>query len=145
MKNSILQNEVTSVAKQMAVKNRAMENLKEELTKSPKHSIQESNTQFLSLFKLIDTNSKGEEDWNEFVSRFNTLHPTFFTRLQKEYPELSNTELRLAALIKLRLTAKEVAEVINIAPESVKQARYRLKKKLGLPQVQDLAKFLYEF
>jgi tetratricopeptide (TPR) repeat protein len=145
MKNSILQNEVTSVAKQMAVKNRAMENLKEELTKSPKHSIQENNTQFLSLFKLIDTNSKGEEDWNEFVSRFNTLHPTFFARLQKEHPELSNTELRLAALIKLRMTAKEIAEVINITPGSVKQARYRLKKKLGLPQEQGLAKFLYEF
>jgi len=58
---------------------------------------------------------------------------------------LGNTDLRLAALLKLRLSTKEIAGMINIEYHSAKKGRQRLKKKLGLSQEQDLAKFLYEF
>lgn len=145
LQNRILHGEVTSITKQVAAKNQMLDDLKAQLEVLKNAKPTEGNASFLSLFKLIESNSKSETEWSSFVELFNTLHPLFFSRLEKAYPDLSNTELRLAALIKLRLSLKEIAEVVNITPASVKQARYRLKKKLDLAQEQDLAKFLYEF
>lgn len=145
LQNRILHGEVTSIAKQVAAKNQMLDDLKAQLEVLKNAKPSEGNASFLSLFKLIESNSKSETEWSSFVELFDTLHPSFFSRLEKAYPDLSNTELRLAALIKLRLSLKEIADVVNITPDSVKQARYRLKKKLNLTQEQDLNQFLSEF
>ena len=53
-------------------------------------------------------------------------------RLRVRYPQLSQTDLRMCVYIKLNLSTKEIAELMNISPRSVEMARYRLRKKLGL-------------
>lgn len=50
----------------------------------------------------------------------------------RSYPEVSNNDLRLMSLLKLNLSSKEIANILNISVEGVKKARYRLRKKLNL-------------
>lgn len=79
-----------------------------------------------------------EEDWTAFRTQFNSAHAGFLVRLREKFPGLTGAETRLLALSKLRLTTREMAARLGISPETVRQTRWRLKKKLELPEEQDL-------
>jgi tetratricopeptide (TPR) repeat protein len=83
-----------------------------------------------------------EDDWESFKLAFEGVHPGFFAKLRYHYPDITVSELRLAALIKLKLTLKESASMLGISPESVKKSRYRLKKKLGVPDSENVDEFI---
>lgn len=70
--------------------------------------------------------------WSEFRERFTYLNEGFYDRLLYRYPLLTETDLKLCAFIRMRLSSKEIARVINRPPGSVKVSRSRLRKKLGL-------------
>jgi hypothetical protein len=70
--------------------------------------------------------------WNEFKLRFADVHTGFYDRLIAEYPYLTETDLRLCAFIKLKMSTKEIAYVIHQPVNSVKVARNRLRKKLRI-------------
>jgi len=57
---------------------------------------------------------------------------------------LTPNELRLSALIKLNLTIKEIAAIMGISPDSIKTARYRLRKKLNMQTGENLTKFMMD-
>lgn len=82
---------------------------------------------------------------DNFLETFDKLHPQFQTELRRRYPSLTDTDLRLATYITLGLENKHIASVMGIRPESVKQARWRLRSKLGLEKSQSLAEFLQQF
>jgi tetratricopeptide (TPR) repeat protein len=88
---------------------------------------------FKQLERTINSQLQSERDWDDFKLRFQTLHRNFFDKLMEQNNSLTNNELRLSALIKLNLSMKEMANILGISAESVKTARYRLKKKLNLP------------
>nr|WP_255607092.1 tetratricopeptide repeat protein [Pedobacter polysacchareus] len=69
---------------------------------------------------------------NEFKLRFQHIHNDFFTTLNEKFPNLSPSELRLCAFLKLNLTTKEISAITNISPKSIEIARTRLRKKLNL-------------
>lgn len=79
------------------------------------------------LRSMIDNGSKKDFDYY-----FVQVHPDFYSRLQADYPSLTHNELRLCAFIKANLSTKEIAAVTNIAVDSVKTARKRLRRSLGL-------------
>lgn len=83
-----------------------------------------------------------EEDWESFKLAFEGVHPGFFGKLRYHYPDITVSELRLAALIKLKLSLKESAAMLGISPESVKKSRYRLKKKLEVPDSENVDEFI---
>lgn len=90
---------------------------------------------------------KGQDDeqWQEFESRFERVHISFLKNLQKQYPDLSPTEKRLCAFLRLNMTTKEIANIMHVSSRAVEQSRYRLRKKLGLKKKQDINTFLYQF
>ena len=57
---------------------------------------------------------------------------SFQEKLKKEYPNLTAYDLRLCIYLKAGLSTKEIATILNITPDSVKKAKHRLRKKLGL-------------
>ena len=72
-----------------------------------------------------------------------TFKKIFFAKILKDYkPDLSNYELKLCALIRLNLNMKEMATILGISAESVKTARYRLRKKLALSREENLIDFI---
>jgi len=83
-----------------------------------------------------------DEDWDFFKKAFDEAYPGFFGALRYSYPELTPAELRLSALIKLKLSIKESAAVLGISLESVRKARYRLRKKLMIHEEENLEEFI---
>lgn len=83
-----------------------------------------------------------ENFWNEFSLRFSEVRPGFFMALQKKFPDITPSEKKLSALLHLNLNTKEIAAITYQSPDSVKVARSRLRKKLGLKPGQNLIGFL---
>ncbi len=90
------------------------------------------------LHERINSN----QDWMQFVIEFEMVYKGFFDSLRPQENKLTKNDLRMAALIKLNLSNKEIAEVLSITLEGVKKAKHRLKKKLQLPTESNLSDFV---
>lgn len=77
-----------------------------------------------------------------FYTKFEKLHPHFTAAVQNKYPMLTVNELNLCAFLRLNLNSKEISRLLNISPDSVNKARYRLRKKLNIDQKIDLTTFI---
>lgn len=114
------------------------------------HSISEENLvslrrKTLRLLGQIDTNIEHDDDLQAFQSTFDSVHHDFFRKLEEAFPELNNKEKLLCAYIKMNLLSKEIAPLLNISLRGVEISRYRLRKKLGLEEGENLAEFLQRF
>jgi tetratricopeptide (TPR) repeat protein len=96
----------------------------------------------LSIIVRQMLNHAGDRSWKEFELRFEQVHQGFYDKLQIRFPALTPAEKKLAALLKLNLTSKDIAALTGNTPDSVKIARSRLRKKLGLQPEENLVKFL---
>ncbi|MNY08393.1 hypothetical protein D3C86_1412460 [compost metagenome] len=83
-----------------------------------------------------------ENDWIEFKRLFEKLNPGFFEFFHDKFPEITSAEIRLAALIKLNLSNLEMARTLAISPDSVRKTNLRLRKKLNIESLDDLARFI---
>ncbi len=86
--------------------------------------------------------NRQERDWKTFNYYFNELQAGFIDKLKAAYPDLTLSELRLCALIKMNLTNMQIANMLNVATRSCAMAKYRLKKKLNLGEDMELGTFL---
>ncbi|MBQ2199857.1 MAG: hypothetical protein II415_06125, partial [Bacteroidaceae bacterium] len=71
-----------------------------------------------------------------------SLDPHFYEKLEAKYPNLTRGELRLIAFMKLRMSNQDVMEVMNITLSALQKSRYRLRKKLGVPERENLENFI---
>ncbi len=83
-------------------------------------------------------------NWEEFALHFEKVHPGFFIRLKGKYPRLTMRDQRICAYIRLGLSTKEIAGLVNVTPESAEIGRIRLRKKMGLDRNVNLSSFLQE-
>jgi tetratricopeptide (TPR) repeat protein len=127
--------------KRLIEKSDALAQINTEL-ESLRANVSEDTTQAEKLDKVLQINILTEEDWGNFKKAFEDIYPGFFSQLRYLYPKLTMAELRLSALIKVNLNAKEIASILGISPESVKTARYRLKKKYQLADDDTLEDFI---
>ena len=98
--------------------------------------------EILRLVNSMQRNSS-TDIWEEFETRFRQVHNSFYDKLLSRFPDLSPSELKLCALLRLNLTTKEICELSGQRPASLDVARYRLRKKLGLANSQvNLVTFL---
>jgi tetratricopeptide (TPR) repeat protein len=92
---------------------------------------------------IKELNNTVEDDtWTEFELRFKEVHSAFYTLLSNQFPDLTAQELRLCAFLKLNMTNKEIAAITYQSTESLKTARYRLRKKLGIDRDENLVAYL---
>jgi len=85
-----------------------------------------------------------ETGWKEFEIYFSQVHGTFYENLNKKFPNLSNNDKRLCALIKLEMSNKEIAALTMTKHESVHTSRSRLRKKLKLNKKSNITEYLNE-
>lgn len=93
------------------------------------------------LSQKVSFKIKGEA-WEQFEIYFNNVHPNFFVSLTRQFADLTPAELKLAALLRLNLSTKEIANITFNTPESVKTSRNRLRRKLQLDSGESLVAFL---
>jgi DNA-binding CsgD family transcriptional regulator len=101
----------------------------------------------ITELKSIARNIRSENNlhWKEFQVRFKDVHQNFYANLGKEYTNLTPTEIKLAAFIKLKLSSKQIAILTNNTQGSIEVARSRLRKKLGIHTSHNLIDFLEKF
>lgn len=97
------------------------------------------------LKERISSELSADDDWKFFKLRFEKVHPLFFTSLKEAYPALSKTDMRLCAYIRVGMSAKEIAQVLSVRPETVNTSRYRIRKKMGLEQKDSLEAVLENY
>jgi len=83
-----------------------------------------------------------EVDSQYFYSQAESLHEDFNAKLAENFPDLTQQERRLAALLRLGFSSKYIATLMNITPKSVEISRYRLRQKLGLSKGTNLVNFI---
>lgn len=147
-----LQENLDHKRRELMVKTMAAEQ-KNELLLTLKGLLQEATQQlpagarlFQPTFKLINNNLSTENDFEQFSEYFTQVHPDFFQNLSRQSKApLSATDLRYCAYLRMRLSTKEIAALLNIEPPSIRVAKYRLKQKIGLPAEADLEEFIQQF
>lgn len=131
------QRELASTTLYMLQKNELLAALKsqiEELNKLyPKHAYGKLS----GMESILKSNLHLDDDWRKFKLHFEQLHPHFFENLTVKYPTLTNNEIRLCAYFHINLSPKEIAALLNIEADSVRRAKSRLMKKMGLADNMD--------
>lgn len=94
--------------------------------------------------ELHDFKILTENDWTGFKSIFQNVYPEFFRNFKIKSMSYSQGDLKLAALIRLNLNTKEIAEILVISPDSVRKSKYRLRKKMSFTSEKELQKFIYD-
>jgi len=94
------------------------------------------------ILKLIVRNISSEDDWNSFENHFDQAHENFFKRMKEEYPALTPSDLKLCAYLRMNLSSKEIAPLLNITLRGVEVRRYRLRKRLNMNTEENLIDFL---
>ena len=97
------------------------------------------------IIKDIEKNIKTDGDWEQFEIHFDKVHGDFSSRLKKEFSDLSPQEIKLSAYLRLNLSTKEIANLLNISVRGVEIGRYRLRKKLQLDRTQNLAEYILNY
>jgi len=117
-----------------------MHNELKELKDSIKN--ERSRERVRSLTRKINHNLQDEEHLHVFDTNFERVHQDFFHELKSSYPDLTQKELRLCGFVKMNLTNKEIASILNISVRGVETARYRLRKRLSLSHEINMVDFL---
>ncbi|WP_234735157.1 helix-turn-helix transcriptional regulator [Tellurirhabdus bombi] len=105
---------------------------------------QEEPAEIKKIPNLISIHLQGESKWTYFKDVFENVHPDFFSRVHAQFPALNSNDIRLIALLKMKLSTKEIADILGISPQSANTARYRLRKRLQLNPDDDLEKLIYQ-
>jgi DNA-binding CsgD family transcriptional regulator len=92
--------------------------------------------------KAIKINAVNKHEWEIFETNLNQIHNEFIVALSKKYPNLTPKDIKLCVYLKMNLSSKEIAPMMNISFRGVELHRYRLRKKLNLTQEENLSKFL---
>ena len=153
LRNENLRNELSHKSSELANstmsiirKNAVLLDVKEEILKQKEELKQRYPAKYLEkVIKLIDKSIDSQSDWEIFEQHFDRTHVDFFNRLKNDYPDLTPKDLRLCAYLKMNLTTKEIAPLLNISPRSIEVHRYRLRKKLDFSSSDNLNEFMIQF
>jgi len=140
------QNEMVTMAMSIIHKNQFLNDLKEEVAKI-KSSVNDHETrQDLNKLSLMITQDLSiDRDREKFQMHINEQNSNFIYRISEAFPSITENEKRLAVLLRLNLSSKEIASILNISTKSVEMNRYRLRKKLKVDPKTALNDFIREF
>jgi ligand-binding sensor domain-containing protein/DNA-binding CsgD family transcriptional regulator len=96
------------------------------------------------VIELINNNLNTSDDWKLFEEAFKNTDKGFMKKLKSEHSNLTSNDLRLCTYLRLNLSSKEIAPLLNISIRSVEVKRYRLRKKMNLPHEASLSSYILE-
>lgn len=134
--------QLTTHALNMMKKNQFMQEMEQNIAEISKSKNGDVENDLRNLKRSVARMNKSDKEWELFKNYFEEVNTGFYERITQRFTSLSANDHKILALIKLNMNIKETASVLNISPDSVKTARYRLRKKIGLNQEDDLYLFV---
>jgi len=143
IKNEKLQQDIEGKNRQLAISTMSMIKKNQFLSKLKKDLKNIDSMQNISsVIRVIDRNLNNKDDWKFFEEAFNNADKDFLKKVKQSHQSLTNNDLRLCAYLRLNLSSKEIAPLLNISLSSVEIKRYRLRKKMNLSRNQRLTDHL---
>lgn len=141
--------ELSNITMNLLRKNEILIDIAEQISKlkeGKEYSLGSSAVKQLdSIHRHIQENISHDDDWQNFSHNFDVVYDDFLKRLLESFPKLTHNDLRLCAYLKMGLSSKDIAPLLNISYRSVEMTRYRLRAKLGLERDVNLMTFLLQF
>ncbi len=149
LKNDKLRAEIDHKNRELATttmhlinKNEFMLTIRETLKESAKTGVKD---QFKKIIRDIDRNLSEDEGWEQFTKHFDQVHGEFLSNIKNEHPTLTPQEIKLCAYLRMNMSSKEIANLLNISVRGVEISRYRLRKKLAINRDTNLIEYMLEF
>ena len=138
--------ELASVAMHLVQKGELLSKIKDELKRLRKDpGFDQSQVDFKTIIQIFREESEIDQNWDLFANYFDNLNGDFLKALREAHVNLSSTELKLSAYLRMNLSSKEIAKLMNISVRGVEVSRYRLRKKLKIPSEVTFYNFLSEY
>lgn len=134
--------ELTTHTLQVIQHNQFLENMRSKIGEMIKDEKRDQKKQLQELTKQINQNINHDQQWKEFTGVFEQLHQSFFDNLKAHHEDLTVNDIRLIALLKMNMSSKDMAAIFGISQDSLRVARYRLRKKLNLTEGDNLSSFI---
>ncbi len=146
----LLQNELDLKSRELATlalkagyKDQVIDNLKETISGQRRKGL--DSREIDNLIRKIDSDINRNEFWTIFDNNFDLIHENFFRNLRQRYPDLTPSDLKFCALMRLNMSTKDIAEFTHLTIRGVETARYRIRRKLGLETKDSIVQFLIDF
>ncbi len=123
-------------------KNQLLEELRNQLNEIAADEKRDQKRQIKQLAQKINVSFVQDKYWDDFRAIFDQVHQTFFANLKKQADTLTPAEMRLIALLRMNLNSSDIATLLAISQDSLRVARYRLKKKLNISEGESLTTFI---
>lgn len=143
LRNDKLRGEIESKNRELAAtamsiirKNELLLTIKDELLQEKK------NPYVKSVLSIIDRNMSDNSDWEYFQEVFGYTDRDFLNQLKQKHPELTPNDIKLCIYLRLNLSSKDIAPLLNISIRSIEIKRYRLRKKMNLEHDQNLTDYI---
>jgi DNA-binding CsgD family transcriptional regulator len=156
LRNEKLEQELTFKSQEMANlmihfsrKNEILLSIKQELSRIAGEMkgdpFVKAKRMLLSLNNSIDGNIESDDALKRFEEQFNLVHNNFMKKVRERHPDLTSGEIKMCAYIKMGLSSKEIAPLLNISVRGAETLRYRLRKKMELEREDSLTEYLNGF
>ncbi len=135
--------ELASSAMHLVKKGELLSKIKEGLTHTMKVvDNPQGNNEIKKLIKTLSEDDNIDKEWENFTKHFDKVHSDFVASLKEKHGTITGNELKLCAYLRMNLSTKEIAQLMNISVRGVEISRYRLRKKLGIPSETNLFDYL---
>ena len=145
LKNEQLSQSVEEINKELAASTMSLNSKNEMLAfiqEDLKNTTESESRSIKSVISTINKNITGKDPWSVFQEAFDKTDKDFLKKVKEIHPSLTANDLRLCAYLRLNLSSKEIAPLLNISVRSVEIKRYRLRKKMDLQHEQGLVEYI---
>ncbi len=137
--------ELASTTFNLVQKGEMLMKVKEEFVRMKKsHKLDKEPDDYKKIIRMLG-DDKMKKNWEQFAVHFDLVHSNFLVSLKETFANLTASELKLCAYLRLNLSSKEIAQIMNITVKGVELGRHRLRKKLQIPAGVNLVNFLLNF
>ncbi len=126
--------ELASSAMHLVKKGELLQKVKNEITHVMKGlDNQQAIAELKKMIKSLGEDDNMDKEWEHFSKHFDKVQSDFLLVLKEKHPTITGNELKLSAYLRMNLSTKEIAQLMNISVRGVEIGRYRLRKKLQVP------------
>jgi DNA-binding CsgD family transcriptional regulator len=135
--------ELASSAMHLVKKGELLSKIKGELAHIMKGmENQKTASELKKMIKTVSEDDNVDKEWDNFAKHFDKVHSDFVVELKEKHPSITPNELKLSAYLRMNLSTKEIAQLMNISTRGVEISRYRLRKKLQISTETSLFDYL---
>ncbi len=136
--------QLASATMHLVQKTEILNKIKNDLINIESEASGEVRKKVKQITRAIESDIQLDDSWAQFETYFDQVHENFFKRLREKYPKLTPKDQKLCAYLRMNLSTKEIAPLLNISVRGVEISRYRLRKKLTIESEVNLVAFIME-